>query len=510
MVVADEAQAIKNAGTKQARAVRALRARCRLALTGTPVENRLGDLWSIFAFSNPGLLGTEREFSAFVKGLEAAPRTTAYGPLRALVQPYILRRLKTQKQCVADLPDKTEVKAFCGLSRKQTALYQQAVRGAGARPAGRRGHGPPGPGAVVPDPAQADLQPPLALAARRRAGIPEDSGKLHRLGELVDEIAAPPGQGAGVHPVQGDDRAAGRVPGRALRAARAGAVGRDRRGAGGRSWSTSSRPRTGRRSSCCRCAPGGTGLNLTAASHVIHFDRWWNPAVEDQATDRAFRIGQKRNVLVHKLICRGTLEERIDALIESKRDLSRQLVGARTAGVALTELSNEEILRLVRLDVRSASRRRLVLTMPPAALVRISPPTSRPRRSAPASRRPPPAWASSRGGRSSPMRIEGQAITSTFWGKAWCENLESYADFAYRLDRGRSYVRIGRGGRPADRRRAQVDGPGLGHPPLHGARSASPPSPPATGRSWCAPAPGGSARWWGCCGASCPTRSCGW
>jgi superfamily II DNA or RNA helicase len=351
VVVADEAQAIRNAGTKQARAMRALRARCRLALTGTPVENRVGDLWSIFAFSNPGLLGNEREFSAFVKGLEARPHD-AYGPLRALVAPYILRRLKTHKQIIADLPDKTELRAYCGLSRKQTALYQQAVQTL-ARDLGS---------------SEGQQRRGLVLAALTRLKQicnhpshwlrdgdwdPQDSGKLQRLGELVDEIAARQDKllvftqyKEATEPLAAYlGRRFGR-PGLVLSGDTA--VARRQR------LVDEFQAETGPPFFVLSLRAGGTGLNLTAASHVVHFDRWWNPAVEDQATDRAFRIGQKRNVLVHKLICRGTLEERIDALIESKRDLSRQLV-EQDGAVALTELSDEEILGLVALDVRAAS-----------------------------------------------------------------------------------------------------------------------------------------------------------
>ena len=169
LAVLDEAQAIKNPGAQQTRAVKQLDARARIALTGTPVENRLGDLWSIFDFLNPGLLGSGKAFTRFTKRLAERPHNP-YGPLRELVRPYILRRLKTDKTVIADLPDKTEVKAFCLLSRKQAALYQQAVDDlAAAAPGGRR-HPAPGPRPGVPDALQADLQPPVAVAGRRRLG----------------------------------------------------------------------------------------------------------------------------------------------------------------------------------------------------------------------------------------------------------------------------------------------------------------------------------------------------
>jgi superfamily II DNA or RNA helicase len=355
VVVADEAQAIKNASTRQARAMRSLRARCRLALSGTPVENRLGDLWSIFAFSNPGLLGTEREFTAFVKGVEKRAQeghSAGYGPLRSLVGPYILRRLKTQKQIIADLPDKTEVKAFCGLARKQTALYQQAVQ-ALERDL-YRSEGVERRGIVL-----ASLTRLKQICNHPSHWLrdghwrPEESGKLRRLGELVEEIAAR--QEKMLVFTQFKEIT------EPLAAFLSGRFGRPGLVLSG-DTAVSRRQKLVQQFQAEDGPPffvlslraGGTGLNLTAASHVVHFDRWWNPAVEDQATDRAFRIGQKRNVLVHKLICRGTLEERIDALIEGKRNLSRQVI-EEESGAALTELSNEEILGLVSLDLRTAA-----------------------------------------------------------------------------------------------------------------------------------------------------------
>ena len=163
LVVIDEAQAIKNPDAKQTRIAKKLKAQAKFALTGTPVENRLGDLWSIFDFMNPGLLGSSKEFSNFVKRLEGRPHNP-YGPLRELVRPYILRRLKTDKTVIADLPDKTEVKAFCQLSRKQAALYKQAVEELAEALDGSRWHPSQRSGTVIPDAVQADLQPSVAVA----------------------------------------------------------------------------------------------------------------------------------------------------------------------------------------------------------------------------------------------------------------------------------------------------------------------------------------------------------
>jgi superfamily II DNA or RNA helicase len=352
LVIADEAQALKNAGTRQARAMRALVGRTRLALTGTPVENRLGDLWSIFSFSTPGLLGSAREFSTFVKGLEARAHDT-YGPLRALVAPYVLRRLKTQKEVIADLPDKTEVKASCGLTRKQTALYQQAVDGLKRDLAAADGMKRKGVVlACLMRLKQICNHPAHWLGQGETAWDAADSGKLQRLGELVEEIAER--QEKVLVFTQFKEATLPLAAHLARCFGRPGLV---------LSGETAIRQRQkmveefqaedGPPFFVLSLRAGGTGLTLTAANHVIHFDRWWNPAVEDQATDRAFRIGQKRAVLVHKLVCRGTLEERIDDLIESKRKLARQVVEG-DAEVSLTELSNEEVLRLVSLDLRTA------------------------------------------------------------------------------------------------------------------------------------------------------------
>ena len=353
LAILDEAQAIKNPGARQTRAVKALKARARIALTGTPVENRLGDLWSIFDFLDPGLLGSAREFSAFAKRLADRP-DESYAPLRRLIQPYLLRRLKTDRSVVADLPDKTEVKAFCLLSGPQAALYQQTVDELARAIAGltqgieRRGLVL----AYLMRFKQICNHPAhwLGEGAWDEAG----SGKLARLRELVEAIAAQAGEGARVHAVPRDHRAAGGVPRRACSAAPG-------------SCSTAAR-RSGRAAGSCErfqedatvpffvlsLKAGGTGLNLTAASHVVHFDRWWNPAVEDQATDRAFRIGQHRNVLVHKLVCRGTVEERIDRLIEDKQAMVRGVLEGGGEAL-LTEMSDEELMAMVALDLRRAT-----------------------------------------------------------------------------------------------------------------------------------------------------------
>jgi non-specific serine/threonine protein kinase len=347
VAILDEAQAIKNPSTKQTRAVKTIEARARIALTGTPIENRIGDLWSIFDFLNPGLLGSAKEFTRYTKQLDA----TGYGPLRELIQPYVLRRLKTDRTVIADLPDKTELTGYCALSRKQAALYQQAVDDLAARLGASTGI--ERRGAVL-----ASLLRFKQICNHPSQWLGDgdwrevDSGKLQRVRELAEVIAAK--QEKLLVFTQFRETCA------PLAAFLAGVFGRPGVVLHG---DTPIKERTAlvRRFQDDEDVPffvlslkaGGTGLNLTAASHVLHFDRWWNPAVEDQATDRAFRIGQRRNVLVHKLVCRGTVEEKIDAMIEGKRTLSRQLLQG-AAELKLTELSDAELMALVTLDLNTA------------------------------------------------------------------------------------------------------------------------------------------------------------
>jgi len=349
-VVADEAQALKNPSARQTRATKALPSRTRIALTGTPVENRLADLWSLFDLINPGLLGSAAAFKRFAAALADRERDK-YEPLRALTRPYLLRRLKTDRRIIADLPDKTEVIAHCSLSKAQVVLYEQSVELLAQQLQSLDGIQRRG---VV-----------LSFLTRFKqicnhpshwlgdgAFEPADSGKFARLREICDEIAARQEKLLVFTQFREMTRPLavylaelfGR-PGLVLSGSTA--VGK-RRGLVDRFQNDESVPFF-----VLSLKAGGTGLNLTAASHVIHFDRWWNPAVENQATDRAFRIGQKRNVLVHKFVCRGTVEEKIDAILRDKQQLADELIEGGGESL-LTEMSTDDLIRVVSLDVTSA------------------------------------------------------------------------------------------------------------------------------------------------------------
>jgi non-specific serine/threonine protein kinase len=346
-LVLDEAQNIKNSAARQAQAVRRIRAPRRIALTGTPVENRLAELWSIMEVLNPGLLGSANAFrQRFAVPIERYGDDEAAGRLRRATAPFILRRLKSDRTIIADLPEKLEMTVYCSLTREQATLYQAVVDEMLERIASSEGIERRGLvlatmlrlKQVCNHPAQmlADGSP---LAGR--------SGKLARVEEILEEVLA-----------EGD---------RALVFTQFAAFGallrthlRDRFGrevlylhGGTRKADRDAmvaqfQGDDGPSILILSLKAGGTGLNLTAANHVIHVDRWWNPAVEDQATDRAYRIGQLRNVQVRKLVCAGTLEERIAAMLESKRALAERVVG--TGETWLTELSTAELRDLVALS----------------------------------------------------------------------------------------------------------------------------------------------------------------
>ena len=350
LIILDEAQAIKNPSTAQSKAAKQLKAQSRFALTGTPVENRLGDLWSLFDFINPGLLGSAGVFKSFIKQMESR-QADQFGPLRRLVSPYILRRLKTDRSIIADLPEKIETSTYCKLSNPQIVHYEKAVKTLksmldNAEGIARRG--------IVLQSLMRFKQ--ICNHPSQLTGdggyAPADSGKFIRLAEICEEIASRQEKALIftqfreiTDPLA--EHLAG-VFGRSGLILNGSVPVKKRKELIARFQSDDGPPFF-----ILSLKAGGTGLNLTAASHIIHFDRWWNPAVENQATDRAFRIGQKRNVLVHKFVTSGTIEERIDAMIADKQKMADEILDS-DGQVALTEMSDEQILKMVSLDVTRA------------------------------------------------------------------------------------------------------------------------------------------------------------
>ncbi|MEY2958799.1 MAG: hypothetical protein RLZZ01_1367, partial [Actinomycetota bacterium] len=345
-VVLDEAQMIKNPNTKSSRAVRRLVADQKIALTGTPVENRLSELWAILDAVNPGMLGSQQRFrERFASPIERHRDTEVAARLRALTQPVVLRRVKADKRLLPDLPDKIEQIAFARLTREQSILYQQVVDRLlddaehleGMQRRGRVLAALTRLKQICNHPAQA-LKDGSRLAGR--------SGKLDRFEELVTDLLDV-GERALVftqfkemgdllqrHLAERFELSVPFLHGGTSPRGRAAMVGSFQEGDGPPLLIVSLKA-------------GGTGLNLTSASQVVHYDRWWNPAVEDQATDRAWRLGQTRTVNVHKLVCQGTVEERIGEVIDEKRSIADAVVGSGEAW--LSELSTDELADLVRL-----------------------------------------------------------------------------------------------------------------------------------------------------------------
>ncbi len=317
------------------------------------MENRLGDLWSLFDFLNPGLLGKAREFADVARDLATKPH--GYAPLRRLLGPYLLRRLKTDRRIISDLPDKTEVQARCALTKKQAVLYGKLVEQLKADLANETLDPNERRGLVLAYLVKFKqvCNHPSHWSGDGRY-VSEESGKFLRLGEIATELA------------ERQERCLIFTQFREM----TGPIAAYLTGIFGRQGlvlhggtSVAQRPKLVESFQRADGPPffvlsvkaGGTGLTLTAANHVIHFDRWWNPAVENQATDRAYRIGQKRNVLVHKFVCPGTIEEKVDALMAQKGALAEDVLGSNGgAERLLTEMTNAELLEFVRLDIQSA------------------------------------------------------------------------------------------------------------------------------------------------------------
>lgn len=345
--ILDEAQAIKNPSTRQTRAVKAIEAERRLVLTGTPIENRLTDLWSLFDFLNPGLLGSQRGFAKLTQSLQQQPE--GYGRLRQVISPYILRRMKSDKSIIADLPDKIEVKAWPSLSKKQLVLYKKLVSELEQEISESEGMQRRG------------LVLSYLIKFKQLCNHPDHylgsgdyeekhSGKFAQLREIAQTIADKREKVLVFTQFREMTEPLSRFleqvfsrPGLVLHG---GSTVKQRNAMVKAFQNDPSVPFF-----VLSVKAGGVGLNLTAANHVVHFDRWWNPAIENQATDRAFRIGQERNVMVHKFACEGTVEEKIDALIESKQALSERIIQS-SSEKWLTELDDTELVDLFRLDMK--------------------------------------------------------------------------------------------------------------------------------------------------------------
>jgi SNF2 family DNA or RNA helicase len=346
-VVLDEAQNIKNPSAQQTRAAYALPAPSRIALTGTPVENRLTDLWSIMQFANPGLLGPADDFAdRFATPVERGDDQVTER-LRRIVRPFVLRRVKSDPAVAPDLPEKFVSSVICPLTPEQATLYRAATdelleQIAQAQGMARRGRIL----ALITGLKQICDHPALYL--KQSGPLQGRSGKLARFTEMLEEVVAE-GQAALVFTQYAS-------MGRLLKAHISDSLGVEPLFLHG-GTARASRDRLvdrfqspdGPQVFILSLKAGGTGLNLTRAEHVFHFDRWWNPAVEDQATDRTHRIGQTRNVMVHALTVSGTLEERIADLLERKRELAERIVGAGEGWI--TELADDDLRELVALSV---------------------------------------------------------------------------------------------------------------------------------------------------------------
>jgi len=345
-IILDEAQAIKNPGTKQAKAIKSLTSRNRIIMTGTPIENRLSDLWSLFDFLNPGLLGNVKEFKQFSKNL--SHDSSGYSRLRRVISPYILRRLKTDRSVISDLPEKIEMKTYAPLSKKQVILYKKLVGNIKETIAATEGIQRKG---IILSSLMKFKQlcnhPDQYLGT---GGFEEkESGKFLRLREICETIYEKREKvlvftqfREMTEPLHDFLKTIFKRKGLILHGGVA--VGKRKK------IIEQFQDQSYAPFMVLSLRAGGVGLNLTEANHVIHFDRWWNPAVENQATDRVFRIGQKKNVIVHKFLTRGTVEERIDMMLEEKSKLSQDVI-ASTGDAWITEMKNDELIDLFQLTL---------------------------------------------------------------------------------------------------------------------------------------------------------------
>ncbi len=344
ILILDEAQAIKNPGTKQTKTIKMIKAKTRLAMTGTPIENKLSDLWSLFDFIDPGLLGSAKEFTDFTKKM--GTNSSDYAKLRNIVSPFILRRLKTDKNVISDLPEKIEIKEYAALSKKQIVLYNKLVKDIEAKLNASEGIERKGLvlGSIIKF-KQICNHPDEYLGLNEYK--PDYSGKFEQLKDICENIYEKRERvlvftqfKEMTEPIAAFLEKVFKREGLVLH----GGTSVKKRGEMVEAFNGEEYIPF----MVLSLKAGGVGLNLTAANHVIHFDRWWNPAVENQATDRAFRIGQTKNVMVHKFVTTGTIEEKIDLMIEEKQKLAGDIIGSSGENW-ITELDNKELMELFRL-----------------------------------------------------------------------------------------------------------------------------------------------------------------
>ena len=348
-IILDEAQAIKNPLSKQTKNIKALSASGKIALTGTPVENDLSNLWSLFDFLDKGLLGTSMEFKNFTKTLSENP--SGYAKLKKMISPFMLRRLKTDKAIISDLPEKNEITDYISFSKKQTVLYKKYVDELEKKLEKAKFESIERKGLVLSS----------LMKLKQICNHPDqflgmenydesDSGKFEMLRQICQTIYEKRERVlifTQFKEITGklDDFLA-EIFGTRGFVLHGGTTVKKRTQMVEEFQSEKYIPYM-----VLSVKAGGTGLNLTNANHVIHFDRWWNPAVENQATDRAFRIGQTKNVMVHKFVCKGTIEEKIDELIESKKQLAKNVIGETSGESWISEMSNDELFNLLKLEV---------------------------------------------------------------------------------------------------------------------------------------------------------------
>lgn len=346
-IILDEAQNIKNSKTKQSQAARILKADYRIALTGTPVENNVGELWPLMEFLNPGFMGTEADFKdRFFVPIQFHHDRDAMEDLKRLTGPFLLRRLKTDKSIIKDLPDKIETKVYCKLTKEQGSLYEAVLQDTMEKIEDAEGIERKGIILASILKLKQICNHPLQFL-KDNSSIQDRSGKLLRLHEILEEI------------LEGEEKSLiftqfvemGEILKKDLQENFGeevlflhGQVERKKR----QEMVDAFQDQKGPRLFLLSLKAGGTGLNLTRATHVFHFDRWWNPSVENQATDRAFRIGQTRNVQVHKFLCSGTMEEKIDNMIEDKKEIAENVIG--TGEAWLTELSTKQLREILTLN----------------------------------------------------------------------------------------------------------------------------------------------------------------